>query len=146
MTVFKDIGTLPDQVAWRGAGVLARDAEGRILMQLRDDYAEIAAPGLWSCFGGEVEPGETVEQAARREFFEETGIDISGDALRPLVRIGTTVLNGGILHIYMLDRVVAAHEVRLGEGAGFAFLNKAQLARFDLIANLRETLGVLGII
>src|SRR5690348_5214401 len=32
------------------------------------------APGMWSCLAGFVEPGETIEQAVRRETREEAGI------------------------------------------------------------------------
>jgi NAD+ diphosphatase len=32
------------------------------------------APGMWSCLAGFVEPGESIEQAVRREIQEETGI------------------------------------------------------------------------
>jgi NAD+ diphosphatase len=32
------------------------------------------APGMWSCLAGFVEPGETIEEAARREIEEEAGI------------------------------------------------------------------------
>lgn len=31
-------------------------------------------PGMWSCLAGFVEPGETFEEAVRREMFEEAGI------------------------------------------------------------------------
>lgn len=31
-------------------------------------------PGFWSCLAGFVEPGETIEQAAARELFEEAGV------------------------------------------------------------------------
>ncbi len=33
-------------------------------------------PGMWSCLAGFVEPGETFEEAVRREMFEEAGIKI----------------------------------------------------------------------
>jgi NAD+ diphosphatase len=32
------------------------------------------APGMWSCLAGFVEPGESIEQAVRRETLEESGI------------------------------------------------------------------------
>ncbi|CAN0464588.1 unnamed protein product [Phaeothamnion confervicola] len=32
------------------------------------------AKGMWSCLAGFVEPGETIEDAVRREVFEESGI------------------------------------------------------------------------
>ena len=34
------------------------------------------APGMWSCLAGFVEPGETIEEAVRRETFEEAGIAV----------------------------------------------------------------------
>ena len=37
-------------------------------------------PGFWSCLAGFVEPGETLEQAAAREVFEESGIKCSAVA------------------------------------------------------------------
>lgn len=33
--------------------------------------------GKWNGFGGKVEPGETIEEAARREVKEEAGIEVS---------------------------------------------------------------------
>ena len=45
--------------------------EGRWLMQLRDEIPNIVAHGCWGLFGGHLDPGETPEQALRRELMEE---------------------------------------------------------------------------
>lgn len=37
-------------------------------------------PGVWSCLAGFVEPGETLEDAARRETFEEAGVRLGSVA------------------------------------------------------------------
>jgi len=51
--------------------VFVFDCEGRILLQKRaDDHT-------WCVPGGSMELGETPEQAARREAFEETGLVLS---------------------------------------------------------------------
>ena len=51
-----------------GASVIVEDKEGRILLQLRSDNH------CWGYAGGSVELDETVEDAAKRELFEETGL------------------------------------------------------------------------
>lgn len=57
------------------AGVIVRDAAGRILLQHRDD-------GTWGIPGGGLEAGESLEQAAARELYEETGL--VADSFTPL--------------------------------------------------------------
>ena len=141
MSRFRDFGPLPERAIWQGAAVLALDRRGRALMQLRDADEGVAAPAKWCCFGGGVEPGESVEAAARREFLEETGVDISSDVLIPLARFASTATKDGVLHLYRLERVLRPEDITLGEGAGFAFLTRDQLAKFDLISNLAEILA-----
>ena len=51
-----------------GASVIVEDPEGRILLQLRSDNHR------WGYCGGSIEPDERVEDAARRELYEETGL------------------------------------------------------------------------
>lgn len=58
-------------------GVALFDALGRVLIARRigDDGPEVVAPGYeWQMPQGGVDPGETAEDAARRELFEETGV------------------------------------------------------------------------
>ncbi len=51
-----------------GASVIVEDKEGRILLQLRTDN------NCWGYAGGSVELDEVVEEAAKRELCEETGL------------------------------------------------------------------------
>ncbi len=50
------------------ASVIAVDADGRVLLEKRSDN------GCWDYMGGAVEPDEDAEDAARREFYEESGL------------------------------------------------------------------------
>jgi 8-oxo-dGTP diphosphatase len=47
------------------------ERQGEWLLQLRDDIEGIVHPGTWGLFGGHLDPGETPEQALRREVEEE---------------------------------------------------------------------------
>ena len=51
-----------------GASVIVINQAGQMLMQQRTDC------GSWGYAGGSVELGESVEQTAERELFEETGL------------------------------------------------------------------------
>ena len=58
-----------------GASVILEDAEGRILLERRTDN------GLWGYPGGGTELDERVEDAAKRELLEETGLTANSMAL-----------------------------------------------------------------
>ena len=64
----KLVGTRP--LILVGAEVLIFDPQGRLLLQRRSDT------GDWAIPGGMMEPGETLEETARREVKEETGLEI----------------------------------------------------------------------
>lgn len=120
-----------------GALVFAHDAEGRLLMQLRDDRPGVVHAGLWGPFGGEVEAGETLAQAAVREFAEETGLALDPAALRPLARVVSDSARRTRLIAFETPMPAPPQAVRLGEGACFGLLTTAQLERFALAPTLR---------
>lgn len=85
-----------------GASIIVEDSQGRILMQQRAD------DGNWSYPGGRVEVGETVEAAARREVFEESGLQVgemellgvfSGEELRHVYPDGNEVWGIDIVYV-----------------------------------------------
>jgi 8-oxo-dGTP pyrophosphatase MutT (NUDIX family)/GNAT superfamily N-acetyltransferase len=53
-----------------GSAVLVFNREYEVLLQLRSDT------GKWGIPGGAMEPGESFEETARRELFEETGLHL----------------------------------------------------------------------
>ncbi|MEO8392171.1 MAG: NUDIX domain-containing protein [Chloroflexota bacterium] len=72
------------------------EGEGRILLQKRADFRN------WSLPGGRVEPGESVEAAAVREAFEETGLEVRlvrkvGDYWKPQHNDTVTVFQAKII-------------------------------------------------
>jgi 8-oxo-dGTP pyrophosphatase MutT (NUDIX family) len=60
--------------------VLLVDAEGRLLLQERDEHAPID-PDRWGLCGGHLEPGEDPEAGAYREVEEETGVRLEPGTL-----------------------------------------------------------------
>lgn len=66
MELRKIIGTRP--IIMAGACTILMNELGQILLQQRKDN------GLWGLPGGSLEPGESMEEVARRELYEETGL------------------------------------------------------------------------
>jgi isopentenyldiphosphate isomerase len=61
--------------------VLVFNRRGDLLLQKRSVKKDVA-PGRWdTSVGGHVDPGETLEEAASREVFEELGIEAASEFL-----------------------------------------------------------------
>jgi ADP-ribose pyrophosphatase YjhB (NUDIX family) len=96
------------------------DADGRFLLQHRDDKPEIANPGRWGSFGGLIEPGETPEEGFARELQEELAwrpkrCDLYGAYPYP-GRGGTQ-----LIYVYAALVDVPFESRVLGEGQGMAY-------------------------
>lgn len=85
-----------------GASVIVEDSDGRILLQKRRDNQ------CWGYAGGSVELDEKVEEAAKRELFEETGLKalslelfgvFSGEEMHYVYPNGDEVSNVDIVYI-----------------------------------------------
>ncbi len=57
------------------------DAQGRVMLARRPEGKRLA--GLWEFPGGKIEPGETPEEALRRELAEELGVSLDGSCAAP---------------------------------------------------------------
>lgn len=68
------------------ARVVVVDADGRILLLHTRDPTCAELGTWWELPGGGVEPGETLEEAASRELYEETSIWVDPRAIRPIAR------------------------------------------------------------
>ena len=59
------------------ARVVLLDHEARIFLMHAEDPVDFRKPPWWEIPGGGISPGESSEDAARRELYEETGITVA---------------------------------------------------------------------
>ncbi len=129
-------GALED---YRGAVIIPHDPGGRVLLQLRDLSAPVH-PGEWGLFGGGVEEGESLAEAAAREFEEETGLRRPQAAFAPFARIVSPVSRRA-LFAFTLALDEGPQAIRLGEGAGFGLFAPTQFASLPMVGATRLLLG-----
>ena len=86
----------------RYAGVVVKSGD-KVLLCKRNNQGSF--PGMWSIPGGKMEPEEPTQDAARREFFEETAIDIDSVPLTFIGLIPRHTRDGkkvkGLMYVYL---------------------------------------------
>ena len=88
----------------RYSGVIVK-CNDKILLCKRNNQGSF--PGMWSIPGGKVEGDEATRLAAKREFFEETAVDISDKDLDFVGVIPRHTRDGkkikGMMYVYLLE-------------------------------------------
>lgn len=116
---------------WRGGEVLLVERSGDL------------SGGLWSFPGGHLEWGESLEDAARREVFEETGLRITLAGI-PLVH--EVILSGGdgdtfrhyVLIVFAATAAANAEPVAASDALAARFVPPERLTDFNLTPKLAE--------
>jgi 8-oxo-dGTP diphosphatase len=114
----------------------------KVIIQLRDDKRDLPFPAHWATLGGQIESGETPEQAMRRELYEETELTLPLTYWRRIDH--AYVWNGrpGYVENYAFvghfDGVVS--EIRLHEGQRLDCFNAEEIDHIPIAYGLEKLL------
>jgi 8-oxo-dGTP diphosphatase len=108
-----------------GIGLVARD--GRYLIRQRPELPGSPMPGYWEFAGGKCEPGETAEEAARRECGEEIGVPVRVRRLRQVI---THQYPHGLVELYYFDCELADPTAEPSASSGFRWVEAQDLPAY----------------
>jgi 8-oxo-dGTP diphosphatase len=108
------------------AGIVLVNAQGELLLNLRDDSASNRWPNCWDVIGGTVEQGETPDECLVREVREEIGEALV--SFQP-VKVYHVPFEGSIarFHVYSGRLDKPAGELTLCEGQEHRFFRVSEL-------------------
>jgi 8-oxo-dGTP diphosphatase len=110
---------------------------GRQILLIKRNQAP--AQGLWSVPGGRLEPGESLIEACKREFHEETGLDVS---VRQIAAVVERQLEG--FHYVIIDFCVELLDpdnlipVAQSDVLEAAWVSLDDLCHYNLVVGLAE--------
>jgi 8-oxo-dGTP pyrophosphatase MutT (NUDIX family) len=101
----------------------------RYVLQLRDNDPRIEAPGRWGLFGGGREPGESAEDAIRRDLAEELTVQVD-DVSFLWSEAGGRRADGRCWHYWLFEVDFAPfwgrETLQEGQAAGLFVYNETQ--------------------
>jgi len=106
---------------------------GQVLLLKRAEDC-VWEPGKWSLPGGHAVEGETEQEAASREVYEETGLMISN-----LTYIRRRKKNY-LFKTFTYNGIVTNETLDLNENTDFAWVNIEKLEDYDVVPELRQDL------
>lgn len=128
--------------------VIELDRWGRALLQLRDrDLPPGRWPGTWGLPGGRLDPGESPDEAAFREFEEETGHLLESLKLFRVYRRDRDLpgLPVDVQHVYYIDADLDAAFLEVNEGEAFQYFGPGEIDGIAMpphhLAILRDFFG-----
>lgn len=109
--------------------------EHKFLLLLRDNKQTISDPNKWSILGGEVEEGESYEEALKRELFEEANL-----SPKNIVYLGILTTPNSANHaVYWVELTEdEIKQLELGdEGQELRLFSFEEIKNLDLSSNLK---------
>jgi ADP-ribose pyrophosphatase YjhB (NUDIX family) len=109
--------------------------DGRVLLQQRDDKPDLRYAGCWTLFGGQVEDGETADEAIRRELVEELELDDQPLTLVEVYACPARTIVGKVVtfnHVYSGRLARPIEQLTLLEGQAMALYSPDEAMWLDL--------------
>ena len=120
----------------RGAGIILLNSENKVLLILRDNKTSIPYPNMWDIPGGQIEEGETPEEAIRREMMEELGIEELGE-----ITLFNVYESSNPTDFIFWEKVnLDVKEINLQEGQEIKYFNLKQIRKIKLAFNYNTVL------
>ena len=117
---------------------------GKILMQLRDAKEGIVFPGQWGFFGGGINDREMPEEAAKRELFEEIGLNPT--RIDKFNTIEIPELGNHISHAYCCPLIVPLKHIKQMEGIDLGLFSLEEVKTGKLYSSkMKKAFPVIGI-
>lgn len=119
-----------------GAGIILLNSNNEVLLLLRDNKIDIPFPNMWDIPGGNVEEGESPEQALRREMLEEMSIHNLGE-----IKLFKILTSENITDNIFWKRInLNLREIELNEGQVLGYFDLKKIQETELAFNYNKVL------